>query len=326
MTTPTPRNTPYGRIWQAVLESPWAILPGKLATILDVLTLHTQGTTFTAEEIEHAIGAARSQPTQASRSGAVAVIPIRGTIAQRMSLLDESSGGTSTESVARQFRAALADPQVGSILLDVDSPGGSVYGVPELAAEIYGARGDKRLVAVANSLAASAAYWIASAADELVVTPSGEVGSIGVLSAHQDRSAALDTLGIKTTLISAGKYKVEGNPFEPLSDDARAAIQSRVDEYYADFVGAVARQRGVSTKDVRGGFGEGRTVGAHEAVRLGMADRVATLDDTIARLTGTTSARTGTATGTAALAEAPPWEAVSGLELRKRRLRLAGRA
>jgi signal peptide peptidase SppA len=160
-----------------------------------------------------------------------------------------------------------------------------VTGVDELSKMIYDARGSKPIVAVANHLMASAAYWIGTAADELVVTPSGEVGSIGVFAAHQDVSAAMEKEGVKTTLISAGKYKTEGNPFEPLTDEAHASIQARVDDYYSMFTKAVARNRGVNVADVRGGFGEGRVVGAQQAVSLGMADRVATLDDVISGLT-----------------------------------------
>jgi ClpP class serine protease len=88
--------------------------------------------------------------------------------------------------------------------------------------------------------------------------------------------------GVKTTLISAGKYKTEGNPYEPLSDEARAAMQAMVDDYYGMFTRAVAKGRGVSVDAVRNGFGEGRMVSASQAVKNGMADRVATLDQVLA--------------------------------------------
>ena len=183
--------------------------------------------------------------------------------------------------MARQFRAAMADPDIGRVILDVDSPGGQVGGVEELAREIYQARGQKPVTAIANGLAASAAYWIATAADEFVVTPSGQVGSIGVFGMHQDVSAALEKDGVKVTMVSAGKYKTEGNPFEPLTDEARAAMQGMIDEYYSLFVDAVARNRGVDAAAVRGGFGEGRVVTAQAAVRLGMAARVAPFDEVV---------------------------------------------
>jgi len=261
-------------------STPWAILPEKLHAITAVLLRHEAGFKLSAAEI-----AAVTKPGRPpSISGGIQILPLFGTIAPRANLMTETSGGTSAERFSAAFRQAVSDPNVGAIVIDVDSPGGSVQGVEELGAEIYKARGSKPIVAVANHLAASAAYWIATAADELIVSPSGEVGSIGVFAAHEDVSKAYEAQGVKTTLVSAGKYKTEGNPYEPLSEESRASIQKRVDEYYSLFTSAVARHRGVSVSDVRGGFGEGRVVGAKEALALGMVDRVATLDETIARL------------------------------------------
>jgi signal peptide peptidase SppA len=299
----------YAHIVSFVLNTPWAITAEKLSVIMGALTYLAQGGEYTPEEIAAIVGAARQT---GQGPGAVAVLPLVGTIYQRANMLAESSGGTSTEAFTRAFRQALADSSVSAIVLDVDSPGGAVSGVDELATEIRRARGQKPIVAVANSLAASAAYWIASAADELVVTPSGEVGSIGVLAAHEDWSKALETQGVRTTLISAGKFKTEGSPYEPLSEEARAAIQSRVDDYYLAFVKAVARNRGTGLDAVRSGYGEGRVVGAEQAVELGMADSIATLDETVQRLA---KRRRGPAT---ARAEA------NDLDLRQRRLRLWG--
>lgn len=273
----------YPHVMALVREQPWAILPAKLAVITDLLRFRAEGGRLTAEQIADRIGAAAERPNPA-RAGAVAVIPVYGTIVQRVDLFTEMSGGTSTERLSATFAQAVADPSVGSILLRIDSPGGGVYGVAEVADQIFKARGKKPIVAVADSMAASAAYWIASAADEIVVTPGGEVGSIGVFAAHEDISRHLDAEGVGVTLISAGKYKVEGSPFEPLGEEARAAMQSRVNDYYSLFVRAVAKGRGVSVDDVRGGFGEGRVVGAQQAVKFGMADRVDTYDATVARL------------------------------------------
>lgn len=266
-----------------VMNTPWAITSDKLQVILDVLAYHAMGGTLTAEEIQERIGAASARPAPRA-TGAIAVLPLYGVIAPRMDLMTQSSGGTSVETFTKSFRAAVADSTVGAIVIDVDSPGGAVNGVDELSTEIHKARGTKPVVAVANSLAASAAYWIASATDELVVTPSGEVGSIGVLAAHEDASAAYETAGVRMTLITAGKYKAEGNPYEPLTEEARAAMQERVDEYYSMFTKAVARNRGVGVAAVREGYGEGRVVGARKALEAGMVDRIATLDETIDRL------------------------------------------
>ena len=276
-------------VLQAFYNTPWAIMPARLAAIAAVIDRWASGEKLSQAQIAAAIDRRDTRQAATTRrsagKGAVAVLPIFGTIAHRAHMVEDVSGpgGTSTEKFTLAFRRAVADPEIGHIVLDVDSPGGSVEGVPELAAEIFKARGEKPITAVANALAASAAYWIASAADELVVTPSGEVGSIGVFAAHEDLSEHLEAAGIKITLISAGKHKTETSPFAPLSDEAREAIQHRVDDYYGMFIRDVARQRGVSPKDVRGGFGQGRVVGAREAVAEGMADRVATLDDVLRR-------------------------------------------
>ena len=210
--------------------------------------------------------------------------------------MTEMSGATSAESFGKDFAKLLNNPDVDAIVLDVNSPGGAVYGVQEVSKQIFEARGIKPIVAVANHLMASAAYWIASSADEIVITPSGDVGSIGVFAVHSDMSAALEKAGVNVSLIKAGKYKVEGNPYEPLGEEARAAIQASVDEVYDAFIESVARNRGVKPAIVRNGFGEGRVVRANEAVKLGMADSVGTLEETINRLFGGTPLSPGTKT------------------------------
>lgn len=281
-TNPAGEDGRYPQVVRSVLETPWAIMPRTLATIKEIVALRASGQRFTSQEIEARIGA-KPPRKDAQRAGAVAVIPVYGVITPKADMFTDMSGGTSIDRLRGVFHSALADESVSAIVLDVDSPGGQVDLVPELASEIRGARGTKPILAVANTLAASAAYWIAAQADELYVTQSGEVGSIGVFAAHDDISGALEKAGVKTTLISAGKYKVEANPFEPLSEEARAAIQARVDDAYRMFVHDVAKGRGVPVDTVRSGFGEGRVVVAREAVSEGMVDGIATLDEVVAR-------------------------------------------
>jgi signal peptide peptidase SppA len=273
----------YPNVIRAVSETPWAILPSKLAAIVDLISLRASGQQLTEEEIQARIGAGPAHK-QTSQQGVVAVLPLYGVIAPKADAMTEISGGTSVQTFAADFRSVLNDDQVKAIVLDVDSPGGQTDLLPELAAEIRAGRGSKPIVAVANTMAASAAFWIASQADELVVTPSGSVGSVGVFAAHDDISALQEQLGVKTTLISAGKDKTLGNPFEPLSDEARQMIQERVDEAYDMFTSDVAKGRGVSQAQVKNGYGEGRMVTAQTAVSEGMADRVGTLEQTIARV------------------------------------------
>lgn len=318
ITATTEPQGSYPHVMALVRAMPWAITPGKLATIMDLLRFRSEGGRLTAEEIQQRIGAAR--PAARASAGAVAVIPVMGVISQRVSMMSEMSGGTSTERIGAAFAQALNDPAVGSIVLQIDSPGGGVYGVAELADTIFKARGQKPIIAVADSLAASAAYWIAASADEISVTPSGEVGSIGVFAAHEDVSRMLEAAGVSVNLISAGKYKTEGSPYEPLGDEARAAMQSRVDDYYQLFTGAVARGRGVKVTHVLTGFGEGRVVGAQEAVTLGMADRVETIDQAISRLMGGRSRSIGQRAEDAAPEIAA--SVLSDIDLRRRRMRL----
>ena len=280
-------------VLQAFVETPWAILPSKLAALTEVVERHVNGEKLSAEEVQTRIHGA-SRPAD-RRVQSVAVLPLFGSIFPRANMLTDMSGATSAERFSNQFSALLKDPEVNAIILDVDSPGGSVEGIEELSQKIYDARGQKPIIAVADHLMASAAYHIGSAADEIVASPSSELGSIGVFAVHEDYSVALQNEGVKISLISEGKYKTEGNPYEPLGDEAKAAIQKMVAEYYDAFVSSVARNRGVNAAIVRNGFGEGRVVSAQEAVKLGMADSIGTLEQTIERFLGGTSMTVGAA-------------------------------
>lgn len=224
-------------------------------------------------------------PSSRSESGGViAVIPIMGMIEQRTSFFGAFFGGTSTQRISAMFRASMADPQVKAIVFDVSSPGGSVFGVSELASEIMTARGSKPIVSVVNSMAASAAYWLSAAADEIVSTPSGISGSVGVYAVHQDFSAAEEKAGIKTEIISAGEHKADAVDGSPLSDAGRESMQAMVNQFYSMFVADVAAGRGVSADVVRSDFGKGLIMTAPAARSAGMVDRIGTLDDTLKRL------------------------------------------
>lgn len=265
----------------ALCHAPWAIRSEALSAVASLLRAQAGSTEVIEPDPQAAVRG------RLSTTGGVAVIPLRGMITPRGSFLSVLfGGGGGLEAFRSAFREALASDEVGSILLDIDSPGGSTDLCDETAAEIRAARGTKPITAIANTDAASAAYYIASQADEVVVTPSGEVGSIGVFMLHWDESALNEQIGIEPTYISAGRYKIEGNPDEPLSDEAKAAFQQTVDEFYEMFVAAVAAGRGVDPEAVRSGFGEGRMVTAERAVALGMADRVATYEQTVQRLAG----------------------------------------
>ncbi|MBI2526759.1 MAG: S49 family peptidase [Candidatus Rokubacteria bacterium] len=291
----------YERILAEVLSMPWAIHRDMLAQLAGILALRAAGKRLTDEEIEARI--APGQERAAGRGargqvGAIAVMPIVGLLLPRAEALSQTSGAVSTQELVAQFQQLVANESVGAIILDMDSAGGSVGGVAEFADAVFQARAVKPVVAFANPMMASAAYWIGASASELVVAPSALVGSIGVYAAHHDLSEALAKEGVKITMISAGKNKVLGAEHEPLSEAARAEIQVHVDEFYSLFVKAVARGRGVAQQAVREGFGEGAVVGAERAVRLGMADRMGGIEQALGRA----AQLAGRAGGTRALA------------------------
>lgn len=274
---------------RAFVARPLAILPEYLDNLLATIAAGDEPQAATSR------GPVKS-------SGGTAVLPLIGPIQQREDIWTRFGFAVSTEAWARSFREALGDDAIKSIVIDVDSPGGEVFGTDELAAEIFAARGQKPITAVANGWMASAAYYIASQADEIVITPTGMLGSIGVVQVHAEFSKAYEAEGIGVTVLRAGEHKVEANPYEPLTDGAREDIQGKLDEYYSMFLAAVARGRGVTVAKVRDDFGKGRMVMAREAVRLGMADRIGTLDTVLGRHGGAGTARSmrseATVTGT----------------------------
>ncbi len=254
----------------AMVTGPWAILQECLGPMMS----------GRMARVSRSTGSPARLRSSTPDSGSIAVIPVTDVITQH----GDYWIGTAIDDLMTDFITAMNDPTVGAILMPIDSPGGSVYGVQELCDTIMAARDVKPVVAIANSLAASAAYWIGSAASEFYCTPSGEVGSIGVFQPHMDISGMLSQMGVKQTLISAGKYKVEGNPFGPLDDDAMSFLQSRVDDYYNAFVSAVAAGRGVKEDAVRNGMGQGRVLGAAAAQQQKMIDGVATIPQVVSAM------------------------------------------
>jgi HK97 family phage major capsid protein len=296
MSEPTETPAPRARlrltnVRRAFAATPWAILPEKLDAILAVVETHAAGGTLPA--VENTFAARRDAVR--GRQGAVGVLPIYGVLTQRAGLMTDYSGGTATESLAAQFDALAADPNVGTIVLDIDSPGGSVAGIPELAAKIAAARDSKKIVAVANTLCASAAYWLASQAHEIVASPSAMVGSIGVYAVHTDTSAADAQAGVSHTVIRFGANKADGLA-GPLSENGLAEMQAIVDEHGKAFVGAVAKGRGITPAQVRADYGDGSIFAAKGAKATGLVDRIASLDDVLGSL-GATQRRRAAAAG-----------------------------
>lgn len=273
---------------RAACQMEWQIEEEKLEAICELLTLRGQGLEYTADEIKVRIGAYRQdddgddeEQGPVVRDG-VAVLPLQGVLAPRMNLMSQISGGTSTQQFAQWFSAAMANPEVGSIVIDCDSPGGSAQGNEEVANLIRSSRGKgKPIVAVASGQMASAAYYIASAADQVVASPSSQLGSIGTFMIHRESSRADQNAGETYSVIKAGVNKAAGNSVEPLNSSSRAVIQERVDDLNQMFVNAVAANRKISPETVEQNFGQGKVMLAPRAMAAGLADRIATLDQVV---------------------------------------------
>lgn len=228
--------------------------------------------------------AAAAPNTARGKGKGVSVIQINGPIVYRWGRAAYWYGCCNADDIARAVAEAAGSEDVGTIVLYMNSPGGTCWGVPEVADAVFAARETKKVIAVADPLSASACYWIGSQASEFWVVPSGDVGSIGVFMLHMDWSKYLEIAGIKPTFIFSAEYKVEGNPLEPLTEEAKARFQLECDAIYDQFLAAVARGRGVSVADVRAKYGKGRCLQAKEAKAAGMVDKIGSYPAMMSRL------------------------------------------
>lgn len=262
-----------------VFGTPLMIARAKLEVILGVLAPRFAGGTVEPVDPE-----ADPAPLTSITVEKIAVVSVIGTLVSRSGYLDAASGLQAYGDIAEAIATAMDDASVRGVILDVDSPGGEVGGLFDLVEQIQAIRSAsaKPLWAVANESALSAAYAIASAADRLYVTRTGEIGSIGVVAVHVDESGADAKAGVAWTFLFAGDRKVDGNAHEPLSERARATIQADVDRLYAEFCTLVAANRGLSPEAVRGT--NAAIYRGTLAVRAGLADRLGTLDLAIAEM------------------------------------------
>ena len=235
-------------------------------------------------------------PPRASPSGqhmaatGIAVVPVHGSLVRRAIALDAASGLTSYGDIAAMLDAAAADPTVSGILLDIDSPGGEAGGVFELAQRIRAIDAIKPVWALACDSAFSAAYAIACAASRVFVTQTAGVGSIGVIAMHVDQSVRDAQEGYRFTAVSAGDFKNDLSPHEPIDKAALGRLQTEVDRLYGLFVDHVVSMRGMQAKTIRD-TQAGLFFGP-DAVRCGLADSLASADQVISEFTGYLGART----------------------------------
>lgn len=235
------------------------------------------------DDIKSFFGGAGSSSEKKQSRGAIAVLSINGAIDYKPGFVEMFFGAVDINRIEEAFTDLVNDETVDTIILDIDSPGGSVIGVRQLSETIYKAREKKRIVSLANPLSASAAYWIGTAAHEMYSIPDGIVGSVGAFMLHFDYSQYLANEGIKPTFIYAGDKKVKGNELEPLDAETRDEMQEKVDAVYKEFVTDLARNRGVSTATITSQYGQGAGVDAKTALKDGMIDGILTFKDLLIR-------------------------------------------
>lgn len=258
-------------------STPWAMEPTRLDVLHQVIIDHMAGHNVALEA-----DAAVKTNLVTTSSGSTAVIPIHGTIVKRAYGLSAISGSARTTlDMQQDIQDALDNPKVSGIVLDIDSPGGTVDGTKQLADFVKYADGIKPVVAYANGMMCSAAMWVGSAARHIVAFPTSTVGSIGVIVSHQDRSKAEEAEGVKVTHIYAGKYKSMGNSNEPLSAEGKDYIQSKIDGIYSMFVDDISSNRKLDKDYVLNNLATAATFLGKEAVELKLVDSVGTLEDAI---------------------------------------------
>jgi len=266
------------------LTSPWAIVPEKLLEIQQIYAVHLKGEKIDIEAIEARLGRplANDQQEYRMEQGGIAVLPVSGVISNKANMFTRVSGGASAQLLTQQVSSMRADPRVRGVVLDFDTPGGSVFGIPAFAAEIRALASEKPTVSVSTGMMASAGYWTGSAANAVYI--SGEtdyVGSIGVVATHSYNPRQA---GAQVTEITAGRYKRMASDNAPLTKEGHAYIQEQVDEIYRAFVSAVAENRRTSVDNVLDRMADGRIFVGRQALDAGLADGIATVEDMVERM------------------------------------------
>lgn len=224
-------------------------------------------------------------PRLFTRAGSVGIITIAGPLNNSDSWRNEYMGATGYPEIREALVHAARDTDVKHIVLDIKSGGGSVAGVSDTADLIRNIRANvKPVSAFSDGMVCSAAYWLASAAGQVVIGKIAEAGSIGIITVHTEMSKMYEAMGITQTVIRAGRYKAMGNPAEPLSEEARAEIQGQVDQMYGMFVQDIADARGVSYAVADQRMAQGRVFIGQAAVDVGLVDEVSNFDAFVSKL------------------------------------------
>lgn len=265
------------RIWNRITGDPWAITETAMHTILDIAARQNE----TPEAVASKLGRELKNTYNVIERDGVAVLPVAGPLFRYANIFTSISGATSYELIARDFRTALDNPQIKAIILDIDSPGGEVNGVSELASMIYEARGTKPIIAYASGDAASGAYWIASAADEIVISETSALGSIGVVGMYRTDK---NDKAIEIVSSQSPHKRVD-----PTNDEGRSKLQNRIDAMADVFISNIARHRSVDAQTVLSDYGGGDVFIGVNAVYAGLADRIGSLEHLITQFSSSQS-------------------------------------
>lgn len=264
------------RVWNKAADEPWAITSSALATILDIAARQNAP----PEAVAAKLGRELQNSYRLEMRDGIAVLPVVGPLFRYANLFTQVSGASSYELLAKDFTQAVENPDVKAIVLNIDSPGGEVNGCAEFADMIHEARGVKPIIAYASGDAASGAYWIAAAADEIVVSKTSALGSIGVVGVYRGNKGE-DAVEVVS---SQSPYK----RLDPDTDDGRARLQKRIDAMADVFVDAVAKYRGVASSHVQNHYGSGDVFIGDAAVKQGLADRIGSFEKLLFELSGNT--------------------------------------
>ena len=264
------------KFWNYATGEPWAIDEPVLNNLLSIVTRDHKSPDETIEAISSRVGKDLDHHYKVEVHDGVAVLPVTGPLFRYANLFTAISGATSYELLAKDFAKALSDPAISSIIFDIDSPGGEVNGCAELARMIYDARGQKPITAYASGDIASGAYWLASACDEIVVSDTSMVGSIGVVAVYRSGNKQN-----KQSTIEVVSSQSPHKRLDPEKDEDRSRLQNRIDDLASVFIDAIAKHRGVDPPTVKSTYGKGDVFIGTLAVKSGLADRTGSLDQLI---------------------------------------------
>lgn len=291
---------PLIRVAERVLNTPLLVTPDAAQILLDVLGgrigvgafgsaefedrdhSDLSGVTPNASRFVGSRARANRRPAMTRMIDGAAIITIDGSLVNRGAWLDADCGMVSYEGIAAQLDDALKDPDVHGIVLDLNTQGGEASGMFALASKIREVNAQKPVIALANDMALSAGYGIASAASKIIVSPTSRVGSIGVVLTHMDRTAQAATSPVKPQFIYAGAHKIDGNPFEKMSPETRNELQANVDRIYDMFTKAVGEGRGTRLTTEAARSTEARIFLGEGAINAGLADEMGNLAEAIA--------------------------------------------